>query len=339
MNKTIIIAEAGVNHNGLYNNAIKLVDEAKKSGADYIKFQTFKSSSLVSKDAKKADYQKKQKDTNDDTQYEMLSKLELTENEFRKIASYCKKINIGFLSTAFDQGSFIFLKKLNMDYWKIPSGEINNKPFLLNISKEKKPVILSTGMANLAEIEAAIEILVSNELSRNDITLLHCTTEYPAPLNEVNLNAMITLKNAFKTEVGYSDHTKGINIPIAAVTLGAKIIEKHFTLDKKMEGPDHIASLEPYELKQMISSIREVEKSLGNGIKTCTPSENKNKLIARKSIHLKNRLESGKIISASDLIMSRPGDGISPMSIELIIGKKTLHDLPSGHKLKWEDIK
>lgn len=317
--KTYIIAEAGVNHNGNVDLAYKLVDEAKKAGVDCIKFQTFKTSSLVSKTAKMADYQKRNIG-NDDSQFEMLKQLELSYLSFMNIYDYCKKIEIDFMSTAFDFDSIDFLSTLNMKYWKIPSGEITNLPYLEKIAKLDKPIILSTGMCTVADIKNAIDVI--RNFSSKEIIVLHCTTEYPTPFNEVNLNAMLTVKEKFNVKVGYSDHTNGIVIPIAAVALGAVVIEKHFTLDKNMIGPDHKASLEPLELKEMVQSIRIVEQSLGNGEKKPTQSEEKNMLIARKSIVASKHINMGDIFSTNNLTTKRPGNGISPMKWYEVIGKR-----------------
>lgn len=316
--KTYIIAEAGVNHNGDVDLAYKLVNEAKKAGVDCIKFQTFKSSSIVSKTAEMADYQKKNIG-NVESQFEMLKQLELSYLSFKNIHDYCKKIEIDFMSTAFDFDSIDFLNTLNMRYWKIPSGEITNLPYLERIAKLDKPIILSTGMSTIADIQNAIDTI--KKFSSNEIIVLHCTTEYPAPYNEVNLNAMLTVKEHFSVKVGYSDHTKGIAIPVAAVALGAVVIEKHFTLDKNMIGPDHKASLEPFELKEMVQNIRIVEQSLGNGEKKPTQSEEKNMMIARKSIVASKQIKMGEIFSTDNITTKRPGNGISPMKWYEVIGK------------------
>ena len=318
--KTIIIAEAGVNHNGDINNAYKLIDKAIETGADIIKFQTYKSEKLVSRNAQKADYQKK--NTNDDdSQLEMLKKYELSYDDFRNLKKYCEEKGIRFLSTAFDLESVEFLHSLNMGIWKIPSGEITNLPYIIKIARYHEPVILSTGMSNISEIRDAVNILKEN--GADDITVLHCTTEYPAPFADVNLKAMLTIKERFGVKIGYSDHTEGIEVPIAAVALGASIIEKHFTLDRNLPGPDHKASLEPRELKQMVLSIRNIEKSLGNGSKTVSDSERKNINIARKSIVAKTDIKIGDIFSENNLTTKRPGNGISPMRWFDLLGKKS----------------
>lgn len=314
-----IIAEAGVNHNGNIVVAKKLIDEAKIAGADCIKFQTFKTENIVIKDASKAEYQIRNTE-NTESQYEMLKKLELTYDEFILLKQYCDIQGIDFMSTAFDLDSIDFLMKLGMDTWKIPSGEITNLPYLKKIAQISKKVILSTGMSNMSEIDDAIKVLM--DYGSKDLVVLHCTTEYPAPYEEVNLNAMTTIKNTFNVQVGYSDHTKGIEIPIAAVAMGAKVIEKHFTLDRQMEGPDHKASLEPSELKMMINGIRNVELAMGDGIKKPSPSEIKNISIARKSIVACKNIEKGELFTEDNLTIKRPGDGISPMKWYDVIGKK-----------------
>jgi len=316
---TYIIAEAGVNHNGDIQLALKLVDEAKKAGANCVKFQTFKAEKVVSKFANMAEYQvistKKS-----ETQLEMLKKLELTYDEFVEIRKYCDKVQIDFMSTAFDLDTIDFLNSLEMKKWKIPSGEITNLPYLERIAQLKKPIILSTGMSTLTEIENAIAILKKN--GAIDITVLHCTTEYPAPFEDVNLKAMNTIKKKFNIGVGYSDHTMGIEVPIAAVALGASVIEKHFTLNRDSEGPDHKASLEPNELFQMVSSIRNIEKALGDGVKRLASSELKNKSVARKSIVANVNIKKGELFTKDNLTTKRPGNGISPMHWYDVIGKK-----------------
>ncbi len=312
-----IIAEAGVNHNGSLEIAKRLIDEAKDAGADCIKFQTFRSENLVSKRAEKAGYQKRNTSA-DETQLEMLRKLELSCEDFHKLNDYCKKVQIEFLSTAFDLESVDFLYDLGMGVWKIPSGEITNLPYLLHISKMKKKVILSTGMCETKEIEAAVNVLRGH--GTHDITLLHCTTEYPVPYEDVNLNAMTSMRHQFQLPVGYSDHTQGVEVAIAAAALGASIIEKHFTLDQRMEGPDHQASLEPTQLKAMISSIRNIEKAMGDGIKRPAPSEKKNISIARKSIVAKSSIRQGETFTEDNLTTKRPGNGISPMQWFQVLG-------------------
>lgn len=317
-----IIAEAGVNHNGSFDLACKLVDAAKAAGVDCIKFQTFKSKNLVSHNAQKAEYQKGT--TGDGSQVDMLKKLELSYDEFLKLKDYCDKIGITFLSTPFDFDSIEFLDSVDMPFWKIPSGEITNLPYLLALAKTGKPVVMSTGMCEMAEIEAAIKVLKEN--GTKEIKLLHCNTEYPTPFEDVNLRAMQTMRDAFDLEVGYSDHTKGIEVPMAAVALGATVIEKHFTLDRNMEGPDHKASLEPDELAIMVQSIRHIEKALGKGDKTPSPSEKKNIAVARKSIVAKRMIKAGEELTEENITVKRPGSGISPMKWFDVIGTIAVKD-------------
>lgn len=317
-----IIAEAGVNHNGSFDLACKLVDAAKSAGVDCIKFQTFKSKNLVSHTAQKADYQKNT--TGDGSQVDMLKKLELSYDEFIALKKYCDKVGITFLSTPFDFDSIDFLNSIDMPFWKIPSGEITNLPYLLALARTGKPVVMSTGMCEMEEIEAAIKVLRENGIK--DIKLLHCNTEYPTPFEDVNLRAMQTMRDAFGLEVGYSDHTKGIEVPVAAVAMGASVIEKHFTLDRNMEGPDHKASLEPGELAAMVSSIRHIEKALGNGDKTPSPSEQKNISIARKSIVAKKLIKAGDEFTEENITVKRPGSGISPMKWFEVLGTKATRD-------------
>ncbi len=316
--RVFIIAEAGVNHNGNLSLAKKLVDVAKDAGADCIKFQTFKSENIVSKKAEKAEYQKK--NTNSEgSQLEMLRKLELPYEDFIELNNYCKMKNIIFLSTAFDLDSIDFLKSLDMIAWKIPSGDITNLPYLIKIARLHKPVILSTGMCEMKEIYTAVDILKRHGAA--DITLLHCTTQYPTPYKDVNLKAMLTMKEQFGLPVGYSDHTSGIEVPIAATALGATVIEKHFTLDRSMEGPDHLASLEPLELTNMITSIRNIEIALGNGRKQPAASEVKNIAIARKSIVAKKAIMEGDSFTEDNITVKRPGNGISPMQWYEVLGQ------------------
>jgi N-acetylneuraminate synthase len=338
--KVIIIAEAGVNHNGDFDNAKKLILAASNAGADYVKFQTFKADKLVSIDAEKAEYQKANFNDGGMTQYEMLKKLEMSEEWHYELIKYAKECGIKFLSTGFDELSIDFLDSLNIELFKIPSGEITNKPYLEHIAKKAKPIILSTGMATVEEIGEAIDILIENKITKEDITILHCNTEYPTPMNDVNLLAMNFIRDKFGVRVGYSDHTEGIEVPIAAVALGAKLIEKHFTLDKAMDGPDHKASLDPTELLKMVKAIRNIELAIsGSGIKEVSVSEMKNIIVARKSIHLNNAMKAGQQIHNKDLVMKRPGDGISPMKIETIIGKSIVQNLQKDHKLELKDLK
>lgn len=321
MSRTLIIAEAGVNHNGDMTIARALVDAAAASGVDYVKFQTFKASNLVSKSAQKAEYQKKNIANGDNSQFNMLKKLELSPENHFELIEHCKKQRVAFFSTAFDLDSVDFLASLNMPLWKVPSGEITNFPYLRAIGRTKKPVILSTGMANLEEIEQAIGVLTRFGTPRNAVTLLHCTTEYPAAKNEVNLKAIETMRRHFGLPVGYSDHTQGLEIPVAAVALGAVVIEKHFTLDRSMVGPDHAASLEPHELKQMVEKIRNVEMALGNGIKEPAKSEIPNITIARKSIVASRPIKKGETLSEENITVKRPAGGISPMEWERVVGE------------------
>ena len=317
-----IIAEAGVNHNGSFELACRLVDEAKKAGADCVKFQTFKSEKLASHSAHKAEYQKET--TGDGSQINMLKRLELSNEEFLELKAYCDKKGICFLSTPFDFDSIEFLNSIDMPFWKIPSGEVTNLPYLLALATTGKPVVMSTGMCDLEEVEAAIKVLREN--GTKEIKLLHCNTEYPTPFEDVNLRAMLTMKDAFDLEVGYSDHTKGIEVPIAAVALGATVIEKHFTLDCNMDGPDHKASLEPDELAAMITSIRHIEKALGSANKTPSASEIKNKAVARKSIVSKTNIKKGEEFTEDNITVKRPGTGISPMKWFDTLGKKASRD-------------
>ena len=320
--RVLIIAEIGVNHNGNVDIAKKLIDVAKEAGADIVKFQTAKLDSLVSKKAEMADYQK-QNTGMEKLQKEMLKDLLLSFDDFKNLASYCKQIGIYFLSTPFDIESIRFLDSIQ-DIWKIPSGEITNYPYLVEIAKTKKKIILSTGMSTLEEVQQALDVLYENGAS--DVTLLHCTTDYPTAMEDVNLNAMLTLKKEFNVPVGYSDHTKGIEVSVAAVGMGATVIEKHFTLDRNMPGPDHKASLEPDELKQLVSSIRNVEKAKGSFEKKPTETEMKNRKVARKSIVAARNIRIGEEFSEENLTTKRPGDGISPMLWNEMIGKKATKD-------------
>ncbi len=323
----LIIAEAGVNHNGSLDIAIKLIDQAVEAGVDIIKFQTFKSEKLVSKSARQADYQKKNIGSSaDDSQLNMLKKLELSEKDHEELIAYCQEKDIKFFSTAFDMDSIEYLHSLKMGLWKIPSGEITNYPYLKKIAQYGEPTILSTGMCELSDIEAAVNALLANGLRKEQITVLHCNTEYPTPYEDVNLRAMQEIKDKFGVNIGYSDHTKGIEVPIAAVALGATVIEKHFTLDRTMPGPDHKASLEPDELKQMVSSIRHIESALGDGHKKVSESERKNIAIARKSIVAACSIKKGEILTEENLTVKRPGTGISPMRWEEVIGTKAIKD-------------
>jgi N,N'-diacetyllegionaminate synthase len=317
---TFIIAEAGVNHNGSLSTAKLLVDKAKESGADCIKFQTFISKNIVTKNAGKAEYQKQQTDSNE-SQLDMLRKLELSFDDFIELNNYCLQKDIEFLSTAFDFESIDFLNSLNMKRWKIPSGDITNLPYLVKIAKLNRPIILSTGMSTMDEVRFALNTFKNN--GNSDITVLHCTTEYPAPYQAVNLKAMLTMKNEFNIPVGYSDHTRGIEIPIAAVAVGATVVEKHFTLDRTMEGPDHKASLEPDELKTMVSAIRNIEVAMGSGEKIPSESEKGNMVVARKSIIAKTNIKIGDTFTEQNITVKRPGYGLSPMRWFDVLGQKS----------------
>lgn len=330
-----IIAEAGVNHNGDFQIAKKLIDIAVDAKANAIKFQTFKAKNLVSKNAKKAKYQQQTTNPNE-TQFDMIKKLELDEISHKELIKYCKSKNIMFLSTPFDCESVRLLANLGLEIFKIPSGEITNLPYLRDIGKLNKKVILSTGMANLGEIEQALEILIINGTKRNNITILHANTQYPTPMQDVNLKAMVNIGAAFGLKFGYSDHTQGIEIPIAAVAMGASIIEKHFTLDKNMPGPDHKASLDPSELKTMIKAIRNVEMAFGDGIKRASKSESENIFVARKSIVAKTKIKKGEILTELNLTTKRPGNGISAMKWDEIIGKSANKDYDEDELIKFK---
>ncbi|QOG03771.1 N-acetylneuraminate synthase [Flavobacterium sp. MDT1-60] len=339
MSKVIIIAEAGVNHNGDIGMAKRLIDAAVDAGVDYVKFQTFKADNLVSKEAKKATYQSVNINDGDDSQYTMLKNLELSHENHLELMSYCSEKNIKFFSTAFDMEGIKYLNDLGLSFFKIPSGEITNYPYLKAVALYKKPVIMSTGMCSEKEIENALDVLIKFGLKKEMISILHCNTEYPTPIKDVNLKAMLTIKEKFETQIGYSDHTLGIEVPIAAVALGAQIIEKHFTLDRTLPGPDHVASLEPAELKEMVKAIRNIELAIsGVGEKVPSESEKKNISIARKSLHLNKDLQKGHVITEDDLIPLRPGDGISPMEWENIIGKILITDKIKFDKLLLSDI-
>jgi N-acetylneuraminate synthase len=330
-----IIAEAGVNHNGDLELAKRLVEKAKEAGANAVKFQTFKASKLVTSTAKQADYQTKNTGIQE-TQLAMLKKLEQSYEEQIQISKYCKELDIIFLSSSFDDESSDFLNSiLDIPLFKIPSGEITNLPYLKKIASFKKPIILSTGMCSMSDIEGGLNLLLKNHIKREDIYVLHCSTEYPTPMEEVNLFAMNTIKNAFQVTVGYSDHTEGIEVPIAAVALGARIIEKHFTLNKNFEGPDHKASLDPQELKEMVLRIRNIEKALGSPIKNPTTSELKNIKVARKSIVASIPIKKGEIFSEDNLTTKRPGTGISPMEWERIIGTPSPKDFYQDEIITW----
>ena len=338
MSHVIIIAEAGVNHNGSLDMAMQLIDAAAEAGVDYVKFQTFKADKLVSRDAGMADYQKTNTGT-DESQYEMLRKLELSAEHHEVLIAYCKKKQVEFLSTAFDLDSIDLRVSMGIKLGKVPSGEITNKPYLEKMARSFERIILSTGMCTMEEITDAIGVMEANGKRRDQITVLHCNTEYPTPMQDVNLKAMHHIASVCGTAIGYSDHTLGIEVPIAAVALGATLIEKHFTLDCTLPGPDHRASLEPAALKAMVSGIRNIELALsGDGFKKPSASEAKNMAIARKSIHLAQDCATGHVIIASDLTMMRPGDGISPMRMDDVIGKTLKHACKANHKLSSEDF-
>ncbi|MFT4970134.1 MAG: N,N'-diacetyllegionaminate synthase [Chitinophagales bacterium] len=324
MSKTLIIAEAGVNHNGDIHLAKKLIVAAADAGADYIKFQTFKAENLVNKSAEQADYQKENTGKTE-SQFDMLKRLELSYDDFDELEKSCQEHDIKFLSTAFDFESIEYLKN-KLDFYKIPSGEITNLPYLEKVAKLNLPIIMSTGMANMQEVKEALAVLEKNGIIRNNITILHCNTEYPTPMKDVNLNAMLTIANELGVKVGYSDHTLGIEIPIAAVAMGAKVIEKHFTLDKNMQGPDHKASLEPHELKAMVDGIRNIEQAMGSGVKTPSASELKNKEVARKSIVAASSIKQGEVFTSQNITTKRPGTGISPMQWHELIGTPAQKD-------------
>ena len=336
-NNPLIIAEAGVNHNGDLSRALELVNSAKEAGADFVKFQTFKADKLVSPTAKKAEYQQNNLKVADDSQFSMLQKLELTEDQHNKLIEECNRIGIKFLSTAFDVDGLHYLNTLGIPLFKVPSGEITNYPYLKTLAGFGKPVILSTGMSTLNEIKDALDVLIEHGLSLKEITVLHCNTEYPTPMKDVNLKAMLTIGNELGVSIGYSDHTMGIEVPIAAVAMGATVIEKHFTTDRNLPGPDHKASLEPEELKAMISAIRNIELALsGDGIKAPSESEIKNISIARKSLHTAREIKVGEQITELDLIALRPGSGISPMKINDILGKRVTRQIGAYELIQEE---
>lgn len=322
---TLIIAEAGVNHNGDMQMAKRLIDAAAAAGADLVKFQTFNASRQVTRSAKKADYQTQTTDSSE-SQHAMLQRLELTEAMHHELIEHCASRQIGFFSTGFDIECVDLLVRLGQEQFKIPSGEITNLPYLRHIGQLGKKIILSTGMASLGDIEAAIDVLEQSGTPRSKLTVLHCTTEYPTPMAEVNLRAMRSIHAAFGVDVGYSDHTQGIEVAIAAVAMGASVIEKHFTLDRTLPGPDHQASLEPAELSAMVAAIRNIEAALGDGIKRLTPSEARNKPVARKSLVARRAIKAGEVFTADNLTTKRPGNGISPMRWDELLGKQALRD-------------
>ena len=326
MKKTLIIAEAGVNHNGDIAKAKALIDKGAEAGVDYVKFQTFKAANLVTKQAKRAAYQDKNTQDND-SQYEMLKKLELSQAVHQELIDYCAKKGVQFLSTGFDVESLEFLAQLGITIAKVPSGEITNLPYLRKVASLFPEVILSTGMATIEEIKDAVKVLTGNGVDKNKITVLHCNTEYPTPMEDVNLRAMLHIQQEVGIAIGYSDHTLGIEVPIAAVALGATVIEKHFTLDKTLPGPDHKASLEPDELKAMVTAIRNIEKAVGgSGLKEVSASEAKNKPIARKSIVASKFIRKGDLLTEENITVKRPGTGISPMQWDEVIGKTAKKD-------------
>ena len=319
-NRTLIIAEAGVNHNGSIDLAKRLIDAAADAGADLVKFQTFTAERIATKGAPKAEYQKQTTDQSE-SQFEMLSKLELSSEMHEVLIEHCQSRNIEFFSTGFDIQSIDYLVSLGAEHFKIPSGEITNLPYLRHIGGFGKPLFLSTGMASLGEIEAALNALETAGTSRSSITVLHCNTDYPTPMLDVNLRAMCSIRDAFSVAVGYSDHTTGIEVPIAAVAMGAIVIEKHLTLDRNLSGPDHMASIEPNEFAAMVRAIRNIEKAMGDGIKRTSPSEAKNKLISRKSLVAAQAISSGEAFTLDNLTTKRPGTGISPMRLDDLIGR------------------
>lgn len=337
--QVLIIAEAGVNHNGELAKALQLIDAAAEAGADYVKFQTFKADKIVHRTAQKADYQKKNMQGEGDTQYDMLKKLEMGDDWYPVLMDRCREKGIHFLSTGFDTDSLDFLNELDIPFYKIPSGELTNKPYLQHIARLGKDIILSTGMANLQEVKEALAVLEAAGVSKENITVLHCNTEYPTPMEDVNLLAMNQMARELGVPVGYSDHTLGIEVPIAAVALGACVIEKHFTLDRNLPGPDHAASLEPEELKAMVRAIRNIEKAIGgSGVKEPSASEQKNIAIARKSLHVNKSLPAGAILTAEDLIALRPGNGLSPMHLDEVVGRRLNQAVEAFHPLTLTDL-
>jgi len=334
-NATFIIAEAGVNHNGDINLAKKLIDVAKDAGADAVKFQTFKAENVVTTNAEKAEYQKETTGVKE-SQYEMIKKLELTEYDFKELADYAKEKDILFLSSPFDKESVDLLDEINVPVFKVASGEITNFPLLKHIAEKGKPIILSTGMATLGEIEDTLRVIRGAGV--DDVVLLHCVTSYPAKMEDVNLRVIETLKHAFKLPVGFSDHTLGITVPIAAVSRGAVVIEKHFTLDKNLPGPDHKASLEPDELKEMVVAIRDVEKALGDGIKLPTKEEEEIKKVARRSVVAKVDVPEGTTITADMLDVKRPGIGIEPVYFDFVVGRKAKENIKKDEIMMWRKM-
>ena len=338
-NRICIIAEAGVNHNGNYDLAIDLIEAAAQAGADYVKFQTFYTEKLVSSSAQKAAYQKRNFLGEEEGQFQMLKKLEIPEDWYSKLIQKCSEENIGFLSTAFDNKSIDFLDSLDLPLFKIPSGELTNLFYLKHIAAKGKPVILSTGMGSINEINDAVKLLCEGGITKDQITILHCNTEYPTPFKDVNLHAMKHIGDTFNVKYGYSDHTSGIEVAIAAAALGASVIEKHFTMNRQLPGPDHKASLEPNELREMIRSIRNIEEALsGSGIKEPTQSEIPNIPVARKSLHLSCDISCGEKLRIEHFEALRPGDGISAMELKHVVGKSAKRDMKQGTKILWGDI-
>lgn len=333
MSKVVIIAEAGVNHNGSLEMACRLADEAKRAGADYVKFQTGIPENVISVRAEQAEYQKHNTGTSE-SQLDMVRKIMLRPDDFKPLKEYCDSIGIRFLSTPFDLDSIDILKPLEMDLWKIPSGEITNLPYLRKIASMGQPVVMSTGMSRLGEVDDAVGVLLDGGLTLDMITLLHCNTEYPTPYTDVNLRAMLTLRDAIGCRVGYSDHTLGIEVPVAAVAMGAEVIEKHFTLDNTLPGPDHVASLEPAELKAMVSAIRHTEAALGSGRKDVSPSERKNIAIARKSIIAARPISKGERLGPDNLTVKRPGNGLSPMLWDMVAGLEAPRDFEADELIE-----
>ena len=331
--KVLVIAEAGVNHNGRLDTAKQLVDVAAEAGADMVKFQTFSADRLVTTSADKAEYQNQTTDASE-SQHTMIRKLELSREMHEELIAYCRQCKIEFFSTGFDTQSIDMLIELGQEKFKIPSGEITNLPYLTHIGRYANPVILSTGMATLGEIESALEVLETSGTPRSQITVLHCNTEYPTPMIDVNLRAMLSIGEAFGVKIGYSDHTLGIEIPIAAIAMGATVIEKHFTLDRTLPGPDHKASLEPNEFKAMVQAIRNIEKALGDGIKRPSPSEAKNKPIARKSLISATAIRAGECFTEVNLAVKRPGTGISPMRWDEILGRTAIRDFEADELIE-----
>jgi N-acetylneuraminate synthase/N,N'-diacetyllegionaminate synthase len=337
--KVIIIAEAGVNHNGDLDRAKNLIVAAAKAGADFVKFQTFTAEALVTLNAPKADYQKANMQDDKAFQFGMLKKLEIPKWWYPELLSCCEVNGIQFLSTGFDENSLDFLEKLNPAFYKVPSGEITNKPYLQHVARKGRPIILSTGMAYIEEVRAALEVLFQEGVTKDQLTVLHCNTEYPTPIEDVNLLAMLHIQRELGVQVGYSDHTLGIEVPIAAVALGARVIEKHFTMDRTLAGPDHAASLECDELKTMVESIRNIEKAIsGSGMKEPSISEKKNIQIARKSLYYKTTLIRGVRLRQEDIIALRPGSGICPMQIDNVIGKILCKDRFEGQIIELTDF-